>query len=400
MNNQQFIKENAPCYIYDKKLINEQCRKLKSTLSAFHILYSIKANPFDRVIQCITDQGFGADAASANEVLIAARNGLQPEQIFYSAPGKTENDLVLCYGKCIMIADSFTEIERMNAQAMHNKDVLKIGVRINPSFSMGNGPGAASKFGIDEEQMGELQQLLRKCQYLQIVGIHIHIKSQILDYKTLEAYYHNCFRLAQKMGSLENVKMEFINFGSGIGTIYDTAQDQPVNLEKLADVVSKIVNENCAGLNAKLYIETGRFVVCNAGTYYTKIIDIKFSHGKKFLIVQNGLNGFMRPAIANLLHKVTGEIEIPEQEPFYTCRHEFALNVLNHANSQEPVTVAGSLCTALDILGEDVELNVAQIGDVIAVSNAGSYACTLSPLLFSSHAAPKEFLQAENGAML
>lgn len=230
--------------------------------------------------------------------------------------------------------------------------------------------------------------------------IHIHIKSQILDYKTLGVYYHNCFRLAQQIGSLENAKIEFINFGSGIGTIYDTAQDQPVNLEKLADVVSKIVNENSAGLNAKLYIETGRFVVCNAGTYYTKIIDIKVSQGKKFLIVQNGLNGFMRPAIANLLQKNTGEIEIPGQEPLYTCRHEFALSVLNHAHSQERVTVVGNLCTALDILDEDVELNAAQIGDVIAVSNAGSYAYTLSPLLFSSHASPGEFLQAENGAIL
>lgn len=166
MNKQQFIKENAPCYIYDEKMINEQCQKLKAILSAFHFLYSIKTNPFDRVIQCIADQGFGADAASANEVLIAARNGIQPEQIFYSTPGKTEKDIALCYGKCIMIADSFTEIERMNAQAMHNDDVLKIGIRINPRFSMENGPGAASKFGIDEEQMDKLQLLLRKCQYL------------------------------------------------------------------------------------------------------------------------------------------------------------------------------------------------------------------------------------------
>ncbi|HBD63621.1 MAG TPA: pyridoxal-dependent decarboxylase [Clostridiales bacterium] len=400
MNNQEmFIKENAPCYIYNNEQIIAQCRKLKEALFAFDFLYSIKTNPFAPVIQSIAGEGFGADAASSQEVELSIKSGMAPQDILFSSPGKTADDISQCFEKCIIIADSFSEIKIIDDEAKKRNQDIKIGIRINPDFSMDSDIGTPSKFGIDMEQADELEILLQSCDNIIISGIHIHIKSQILDVKKLGDYYHNCFNAAKKLNKLENIKIEFINFGSGIGALYNMERDVPVNLDELSDIVNSIVSENAETMKAKLYIETGRFVVCNAGTYYTEIVDIKQSRGKKYLIVKNGMNGFMRPAIASLLQKATGNSEFPGQEPLFTSYNAFGLNVLNKSSQKEKVTVVGNLCTALDVIKEDVELNKALVGDIISVSNAGSYAYSLSPLIFSSHPLPSQFLLCEDGEM-
>ena len=132
--------------------------------------------------------------------------------------------------------------------------------------------------------------MLSECLNVQIIGIHIHIQSQILDYRILGKYYQNCFVLAKKIHAMEHVCVEFINFGSGIGALYREGQDRPVDLKKLADLTVGIVEENKSLLNARLFIETGRFIGCNAGKYYTRIVDIKESLGQKYLIVENAMN--------------------------------------------------------------------------------------------------------------
>ncbi|RVU54816.1 diaminopimelate decarboxylase family protein [Anaerosphaera multitolerans] len=402
MNRENFLKEHAPCYIYNQREIIDQCNKLKTALKDFKFLYSIKTNPFPAVVHEVYEQGFGSDAASANEVRISADSGMSPNQIFYSAPGKTDRDIIECYGKCVMTADSFWDIHRMNKEAENRGEILKIAVRINPNFSMTDEVGNPAKFGIDEDRLPELEKVLSECFNVEMIGIHVHVRSQILDYKLIGQYYIRCFKLAQKINNLENVNIEFINFGSGIGALYDKAKDKPVDLEKLSEMVVEIVRENKETLNAELYIETGRFVVCNAGTYYTRIVDIKVSHGKKYLIVQNGMNGFLRPTISNMLNKMkaAGELSLTEQEPLYTKENEFEVRILNNSKKIEKVDIVGNLCTSMDIICEDKELPYAEIGDIVEITNAGSYAYSLSPLFFASHDLPGEYYSLIDGNIL
>ena len=396
----EFLKKNAPCYIYNQQDIIEQCNKLKASLSVFDFLYSIKTNPFHRIIEDVCSQGLGADAASANEVCLSANNGIAPEMIFYSTPGKSDADITNTYGKCVMIADSFWDIRRMDNEALEHHEVLKIGVRINPNFSMGDTSGNPSKFGIDVEQLPELEKVLKECRNIIISGIHVHIGSQVLDYQVLGCYYQNCFLLAQEINKIHGAEINFINFGSGIGALYDKAKDIPMDLQKLSEMLSIMVETNKKTINAKLYIETGRFIVCNAGSYYTKVVDIKVSHGKKYVVVENGMNGFMRPSIVNLLQKNAGKLPLLRQEPLYTGEHEFSVEVMNDCIKKEKVSIVGNLCTALDVISEDIELPCMQIGDIIAISNAGSYAYSLSPLLFSSHNLPKEYYDIGDGNII
>lgn len=385
MNQLDFLKENVPCYIYDGEAVTKQCRKLKKAFSGFDILYSIKTNPFPDIIKAVSKEGLGADVASSGEVELAAENGIAPENIFYSSPGKTDWDIGKCYGKCVLIADSQTEIMRINKTAARRGEIAEIGLRVNPDFSMEDEQGCPSKFGIDAELLLKEKTFFTEYSNIRIVGIHIHIKSQMLDAGILAKYYQKCFALAKKIHEMEGVNIKFINFGSGIGALYREDVDQPIDLKKLSCTASYISKENAETLNARLLMETGRFIVCNAGKYYTRIVDIKESMGEKYLIVENGMNGFMRPAIANLLLKAAGK-SLPGYEPLYTCQDEFSVRVLNQEKQKEKVHIVGNLCTALDSICENVEISRTRIGDIIEITNAGSYGYSLSPVLFSSQA--------------
>ena len=387
-----FLQQNAPCYLYEEKLIKERCRALLDAMPEADFLYSVKANPFAPVLKTVAAQGFGADAASANEVLLAQRAGIPHEKIYYSAPGKTSRDIQKAWGKCTIIADSLSELDRLERCAAAKNERIAVGVRVNPNFSMGGAAAVPGKFGIDEEQLITANLCF---QHLKITGIHVHLCSQILDADTLCEYYRGCYLLAERMNKLNGVEIRFINFGSGIGTVYDSAAEKPLALEKLGQALRELRAKNKGGLQARFILETGRFVVCSAGTYYTRIVDRKISCGKTYLVVQNAMNGFFRPAVAELLRQNVGKFPSSGQEPLYTCGGQSEFRIPGRDGNYETVDIVGNLCTALDVMARDIALPHADIGDILAVSNAGSYGCTLTPLLFSGQEQPKEFLWTE-----
>ncbi len=387
-----FLQQNAPCYLYEEALIKERCHALSEAMPEVDFLYSVKANPFMPVLETIAAQGFGADAASANEVLLAQQAGIPGDRIYYSAPGKTLQDMQKVWGKCTIIADSLSELDRLEQCAAAKKEQVAVGVRVNPNFSMNDTAAVSSKFGIDEEQLTAANLCFP---HLKITGVHVHLRSQILDADLLCGYYQNCYMLAEHMSRLNGVDIQFINFGSGIGTVYDSADEKPLALEKIGRTLQTLSAKNRNDLRAKFILETGRFVVCNAGTYYTRIIDRKVSCGKTYLVVQNAMNGFLRPAIAELLRQNVGAFPDNGQEPLYTCGSQSEFRILGRDGDCETVDIVGNLCTALDVMARDITLSHAEIGDILAVSNAGSYGCTLTPLLFSGQEQPKEFLWTE-----
>ncbi|POP33675.1 diaminopimelate decarboxylase [Lactonifactor longoviformis] len=352
-------------------------------------LYSAKTNPFMPVLKTVAEQGFGADTASANEVLIAQKAGIPYDKIYYSAPGKTLQDLEKVWGKCTIIADSLSELARLEQCAAVKNERIAVGVRVNPNFSMNGESAVSSKFGIDEDQLKTANLCFP---HLKIIGIHVHLRSQILDADILCGYYRNCYMLAERINELNGVEIQFINFGSGIGTVYDRETEKPLALERVGQTLQTLRAKNHNGLQAKFILETGRFVVCNAGTYYTRIVDRKISCGKTYLVVQNAMNGFLRPAIAELLRQNVGEFPKNGQEPLYTTGSQSAFRIVGRNENCETVDIVGNLCTALDVMAKNITLPHAEIGDILAVSNAGSYGCTLTPLLFSNQETPKEFL--------
>ena len=148
-----WIQQNAPCYLYEKDSIIENCHALLDAIPDVQFLYSIKTNPFAPLLKTIALQGFGADAASANEVWLAQKAGIPNDKIYYSAPGKTMADIEKIWSQCTIIADSLSELQRLEKCAKHKNESVQVGVRINPNFSMTDSFPVSSKFGIDENQL-------------------------------------------------------------------------------------------------------------------------------------------------------------------------------------------------------------------------------------------------------
>lgn len=392
-------KEHAPCYIYDQAMIESACEELKKELPGFTFLYSIKANPFEPVVRTIASHGFGADAASWREVEESLTCGMTKEQIYFSAPGKSEQDLRNARGKCTIIADSLNELRLIQKIAEEHHTIETIGLRVHPLYTMGAGAVSASKFGVDLEQIDELKETLKQCPNIRIAGMHVHLRSQVLDAETIGQYYEDTMKTALLLKETCGIDMKFINFGSGIGTVYDAVKEKPVDLAALREKTAVLMEMN-AGLGAKLIIETGRFVVCRAGKYVTPVIDKKVSHGTTYLIVANGLNGFLRPAIAALIANVAKGQPVGGMEPLFTNDNEFEIKVLNNCEETETVNVVGNLCTALDVIKNNITLNKAEPDDLIEISNAGSYAYPLTPVQFSSHTVPEQYLETPDGKLI
>lgn len=386
-------------YLYDERSILERTARLKAAFPSVEFLYSVKCNPAPRVLSCIFGQGFGADAASLGEVLRAERAGLKRDRIYYSAPGKTMADIEGALSKAVLIADSLDEIRRIEAAAERAGRTEEIGLRINPNFSFYGGPGETSKFGIDEDQAAAF---LREgsCPHVRVTGIHVHLHSQELDAAVLERYYGNMLALAERMETGCGLRLEYVNMGSGIGIPY-SEDDVPLDVEKLGAAAAEALAEfkrRRPGL--RLMIETGRFAVGKSGLYVTKVLDRKASRGKTYIILKNTLNGFIRPSVEKMVEHCSPDPRPPAWEPLFTHSGAFGFYTLKEDGPREEVTLVGNLCTATDVVAENILLPRLECGDLVAVTNAGAYAAVLSPMQFASQEPPAERFLTSGGEVL
>lgn len=389
-------------YLYDEIIINQQLDLLLGGFTQFEFLYSIKTNPFRPIVDFVVSKGFGADAASAQEVIIGEEAGLPREKIFYSTPGKTKNDIENTIDKAIIIGDSFNELVLINDLAKEKEIQINVGLRINLNYNMEGGKGSSSKFGVDEESLMGQRSFIKELTNIKISGIHVHLRSQVLDYQKLYNYYEKVFKLAEFCKYNLDWDLDFINFGGGLGVVYSQENDNPLDIKSLANGCRELVERFKEKSGIRLLIETGRFVVCQGGQYITYVVDIKESMGEKFLIVEKGLNGFLRPSIVELLNLYTREgEELKAAEPLFTTKDAFEFIIpQGNPSKMERVTIAGSLCTAMDVMVKDIRLPKAKIGDIVIVTKAGSYAYSLSPIHFASHQPPLEFYVKTNGNII
>lgn len=401
----ELIKANGPCYVYDGDQIMADADRLRGAFPGFDLLFSVKSNPFLPVVRTLAQRGVGADAASKCEVEIAREAGMPAADIFYSAPGKTDADIASALFHCTIIADSLTELARIARIAASQGHSVRAGVRVNPAFTMDAASGAASKFGVDEEQLHALPELEGAHPNLRVCGIHVHVRSQQLDTDKLCRYYENCYALAERVAGLLGHGLDFINFGGGVGIVFDPERERPLVLEQLKRTAEAIGKRNRGGLRARLLLESGRYLTCRAGVYCTRVVDVKTSRGKRYAIVTNGLNGFLRPVITEMLKAIAPDALERMYEPLYTEERASVLRILPAADAGAPwvpgpVQVCGNLCTAVDVLAADVPAKRVCVGDIVVLNNAGSYAYSLSPLLFSGHPQPMQVILFADGTVV
>ena len=385
-------------YLYDEQGILESAERLVSNFPNAEFIYSVKCNHDKRVLKTVFGQGYGADAAGLQEVLKCVECGLSKERIYYSAPGKTEYDIENAIDKCILIADSIEEIKTIDKIATEKNIKAKIGLRINPDFTFFADKGAPSKFGVDEDKALEFISN-NSCTAVSITGIHVHLRSQELNPLTLVNYWKRMLTLAGKFTNALGC-LEYVNMGSGIGIQY-AITDKALNITELGSAIkSEFASFSSTYSNTKVIIETGRYVVCDNGWYFTKVLDRKESYGKTFIILKNTLNGFMRPSLAKLIMSYTTGENPKGTEPLFTSNNAFSFISLKESKNMETVSLVGNLCTPADIIEDDIMMPYLEKGDLVAVSNAGSYAAVLSPMQFSSQTKPSQLFLTKDGNIL
>ncbi len=392
--------EKGPHYVYERLAVERSIAALGQALPDFVLLYSMKANPFRPMLELMRGRGLGIDAASAGEVQLALDVGFAPTDIFFSCPGKTEEDLAFALGSATVVADSLGELERLDRIAGQLGRHAGIGLRINPDASLGPQQdarlaeqGKPSKFGIDEELVLARLGAMKALQHVRIEGIHVYLRSQIASAEAICQVTARCVRLARTLEQGLDSRLSWVNVGGGFASALGAGQPS-LDLE--------LLRRGMAGLPGQLprlrfMAEAGRFLAAGAGTFWTPIVDIKDSRGVRFYVTAGGLDGMLRPALALLLARMAHGAQAWPLEPLYSSAECHAICVVRAdgtpaAGETEIVTVAGPLCTALDVLAEDIRLPKAKIGDWIVVSNAGAYCATLSPAGFASRPRPREYL--------
>lgn len=380
-------------YLYEESCILDSIRRLQDNFPGARFLYSMKCNPAGRVLDTVFSHGLGADAASLGEVDAARKRGLDAGQIYFSAPARTEADLRAAWGRCVLIADSLHELDMIRRIGAEKGETPAIGVRINPEFTFAADEGVAGKFGIDEEELWSAD-----LSGLDIVGIHVHAKSQELSADVLAHYYENMFALIGRVQQRLGITLRFANFGSGLGIPFAPGEE-PLDVESLGrrfQAMRAACAEAWPGL--EILIESGRYVVGKSGTYVTRVLDKKVSHGKTFVLLYGTLNGFARPAVGEMVRSMTDH-PFP-YEPIFTHVHASALIPLTDHTDTETVTLAGNLCTSADIIARDVTLRRLEIGDGLALDNAGCYAAVMTPMQFAFLTPPAQLFLTADGRVM
>ncbi len=387
----ELTKENGcPLYIYDSSNIQEQIQKLRSTFADYSVLYSLKCNNDRNVARFLIQNNVGIDAASASEVMQAKELGCKKERLVYSTPGKSEADIAATIEHSFVVADSYTELARIDSVCAKLGIKAKVGLRISPNLSVAINQEQSltnalpNKFGVSEEELLAHKDILQGLKHCELVGFHVYIRSQIISAQTMQKIFSHLENLAFFWSDVLGLNLEFVDFGGGFGISY---------APHLPSLDLKPMQEHAKGIHARLtkrwpninlYIESGRFLVARAGTYVTEIIDIKESRGTTFVIAKGLLNGFFRPAMAGFAELVSANSAIGHYEPLWGGI-TMVPQALGKSVAAKEVHICGNLCTALDTVCRNVHLENVAIGNYLLFSNAGAYGAVLSPQQFSSH---------------
>lgn len=365
----------TPLYVYSRRTFQEHFQKIKTAFSSVSplICYSVKANSNIAILKLLVGLGAGLDVVSGGELYRAKKAACPAEKIVYASVGKTEKEIkeAVKYGILMFNVESLPELRRINNIAgILNKKVLAA-LRVNPDIEPGThkyittGKGE-TKFGMDIAAVENI--LLNREEYgcLNIVGIHIHIGSQIVKaapfVKAIKKVNAMISRVEKK-----GIKLQYLNIGGGLGIVYD--KENPQTAQDFAGKIMPLLKRDF-----KIILEPGRFIVGNAGVLISKVIYIKDTPVKRFIIVDAGMNDLTRPSLYEAYHKI-----IP-----LDIRHQ-TLDI-----RRKKADIVGPICESGDFLGKDRKLDVGD-DNYIAVLGAGAYGFSMSSN-YNSRPRPAEVL--------
>jgi diaminopimelate decarboxylase len=378
----------TPFFAYDRELVTARVAAVRAALpEAVHLKYAVKANPMPALLQHLSGLVDGFDVASAGELRHALDTPLPAARMSFAGPGKTTAELAQAVAAGVVVElESENELHRLREVAARLGVRARVAVRINPDFAVrGSGMrlgGGPQQFGIDSERVPSVLAELAGAD-LDFEGFHVFAGSQNLRAESICEAQRATVDMVLGLAGAAPGPIRYLNLGGGFGIPY-SRRDEPLDLGPIGENLHKLIDSLIAVRlpEARVVVELGRYLVGEAGVYVTRVVDRKQSRGKTYLVVDGGMH-----------HQLAASGNLGQ-----AIRRNYPIAVASRsggpaaAGPREKVTVVGCLCTPLDLLGDDVELPRAGIGDLIAVFQAGAYGLTASPTAFLGHPPPFEVL--------
>lgn len=360
MDFEKLAKEyKTPLYVYDFNHIKEQFNALKE---AFHgrkslICYAVKANSNLSILKFLGKLGAGCDCVSVGEIKRALIAGVPKYKIIFSGVGKEDYEITYALQEDILMINIESEAEQKRIEMLAKQLglIARISVRVNPNVDAKTHAHITTgtkdnKFGVDVETAKKLYIYAKNSPFLEPVGIHCHIGSQITE---LEPYIEAAKVTSELLRALKalEIDLKFFDIGGGLGIRYK--DEEPIKTYDFAQAILA----NLSGLDVTVVCEPGRFIVGNSGYLLTKVLYEKDNGHKRFVIVDAAMNDMIRAG-------------------FYDAYHE--VEVLEKDGKKTKADVVGSICESSDYLRKNVFLPPLEHGDLLVVKSVGAYGFSMA----------------------
>jgi len=367
---------DTPAYVYDGEAIDHAYRRLEAAFGdAPHAIhYAMKANSALAIVRRLQVLGSGFDANSLGEVDVALRCGAVPRQIVLTGVGKRSDDLdrAVTLDLQAINVESPGELDRLARLAADRGTVARVALRVNPDIDAQSHPHISTglrsnKFGVPIDEARALFRAIQARPSLAPIGIHIHIGSQITALDPLERAAEAATALARALRD-DGIAIEHLDFGGGLGIAYDGGA--PPSPEAYVQRLTRAAGD----IGITLAIEPGRVIVGAAGVLLTRVVDIKqFPGARRFVVLDAGMTELMRPALYSAFHRI---------EP-----------VRPRDGAPEAGDIVGPICESTDAFARDRLLPPVEVGDLIAIRDAGAYGAVMGSTYLRRPLAPEVLIE-------
>jgi len=363
----------TPLFIYSKKTLLHHLNQLQRAFAPLQplICYSLKTNPNLSICRLMAENGAGFDVTSGGELFRALKAGGTGNKIVFAGVGKTDAELRFGLESNVLMFNVESEAELLAlaevARGMNRQPAVAL--RVNPALPpkthvKTDTSVKGTKFGLDIDSVLEFAKKVVNHRHVRIVGLHMHLGSPILDTKPYREGLEKAAVLVQKLRD-QGHPIESMNMGGGFGIHYRKQEALP------ADAFAEVIVPAVQGMKCKLILEPGRFIVGNAGILLSRVIYMKESGGKNFIIQDAAMNDLIRPTLYESFHRIWPVEPMPG---FPTPPDDYEADMAGTIKSD----VVGPICESGDFLAKDRRLPPVTSGDLLATFSAGAYGMAMS----------------------
>lgn len=354
----------TPCYVYSTATFERHFNVFKNSVSGINslIAYSVKANSNIGILATLSKLGAGADVVSGGELQRALTAGIPANKIVFSGVGKTKHEIEAAANAKIKIfnVESIPELYAINEVAARMNYSAPIAFRVNPDVTAGGHKKISTgkkedKFGIAWNKAEHAYAIAKSCSNIEIVGIDVHIGSQIDHLEPFEKAISKVGNLIKKLHA-NGHNIRCFDIGGGLGIPYGNETITPPDPSNYGAMVKQLTEK----MNVEIIFEPGRMISGNAGILLSKVLYVKKGEDRNFLIIDAAMNDLLRPALYDAFHEIEPVRKKPEKEQV------------------EKYDVVGPICESSDTFTKSRKLSKINQGELIVMHTAGAYGASQS----------------------